>query len=435
MKLVLVSLLSALAMLGQSADLASDAALQDQTDGGQSTDLNVNSRYTVESIDFDDAKPYKLSGSVVDEMQRLIGARLNSDALNRLAELIRHELRAHDVTFTLARGIQPNSIKVLLDVEKGGAQFDVSFPKFVYNSRQGWTGVGEASASLGPNVLTVGLLSDGDTLVERAQGVKARYDRLSLATDRVQLGFEFDAYHDEYNRATRIAIDNGPTSSLGAGAYSSRLNFEPSATFVLSKPFTVSVGLSFEQLQTGVASAPWESANAVVSTLRYHQQQESDSSIEEVDAGYTLRAGTRILNSDLGYTRHLAHAKYGYKHNRQSVEVKLVAGVIYGRAPLFERFVLGDSTTLRGWNKYDLDPLGGNRMLYGSVTYGYRVMRVFYDTGSIWDQGKSPEDKHSAGIGVSSGLGLFQKSAFLLAVAFPIREGRPDPMLIAGMNF
>jgi len=90
---------------------------------------------------------------------------------------------------------------------------------------------------------------------------------------------------------------------------------------------------------------------------------------------------------------------------------------------------------LRGWNKYDLDPLGGNRMAYGSVTYGYRILRVFYDAGSVWDQGTSPEARQSAGIGVSSGLGILEKGAFLLAVAFPLRQGRADPVLIAGMNF
>ena len=113
----------------------------------------------------------------------------------------------------------------------------------------------------------------------------------------------------------------------------------------------------------------------------------------------------------------------------------VVAGAIYGQAPLFERFVLGDSTLLRGWNKFDLDPLGGNRMAYGSVTYGYHIVRVFYDTGSVWDQGKTPERKQSVGIGVSGGLGVFQRGAFLLALAFPLREGRVDPVLIAGMNF
>ncbi len=62
-------------------------------------------------------------------------------------------------------------------------------------------------------------------------------------------------------------------------------------------------------------------------------------------------------------------------------------------------------------------------------------MRVFYDAGAVWDHGTSPQPRHSAGIGISSGLGLFQKGAFLLAVAFPIRQGHADPVFIAGMNF
>ncbi|MGA2877896.1 MAG: BamA/TamA family outer membrane protein, partial [Bryobacteraceae bacterium] len=179
-----------------------------------------------------------------------------------------------------------------------------------------------------------------------------------------------------------------------------------------------------------------ESANAVINTLRYHQRWAgSDDSTQELDAGYSLRAATTVLASDLAYTRHVAHLKYNYSSRTQSVEVKMIAGAIYGQAPLFERFALGDSTLLRGWNKYELDPLGGNRLAYGSVTYGYHIMRVFYDTGSVWDQGKSLEVKESAGIGVSSGLGVLEKGAFLVALAFPLRQGHTTPVVIAGMNF
>jgi outer membrane protein assembly factor BamA len=174
----------------------------------------------------------------------------------------------------------------------------------------------------------------------------------------------------------------------------------------------------------------------VVSTLRYHQRWAgSGDSTQQLDAGYSLRAATTLLASDLPYTRHLAHMKYNYSSRTQSVEVTVMAGAISGEAPLFERFSIGDSTLLRGWNKYDLDPLGGNRLAYGSVTYGYHVMRVFYDAGSVWDQGKSPEAKESAGVGISSGLGVLEKGAFLLALAFPLREGHVTPVLIAGMNF
>ena len=431
MKLALITAVAAAALFAQTNQPSDQPADQDQA-----TDLNVNSRYTIESVSFTDHRHYRLSSSLLEEMQRLVGSHVNDEAVKRLAARLRSELRAHDVTFRLARGGNPESVKVLFTVDKGSSNFDFSIPKFAYNSRQGWTGVGEGTATVGANAFTFGALTDGDALAERFSGIKTKYERLALGTDRIHLGFEFDAYHEQYNRATLDALENNPSSSLGAGAYRSRMNFEPSATFVLAKPLTLTVGFSFEQLQPQLSAARSESANAVINTLRYHRRWErSDATKQDLDAGYSLRAATKLLGTDLAYTRHAVNVRYGLQHDRQLVEVALVAGLIYGRAPLFERFVLGNSATLRGWNKYDLDPLGGNRVVHASVTYGYHIMRVFYDTGAIWDQGRTPEAKHSAGIGIASGLGIFQKGAFLLAVAFPIRQGHVDPVFIAGMNF
>ncbi|HEV8040451.1 MAG TPA: BamA/TamA family outer membrane protein [Bryobacteraceae bacterium] len=430
MKLVLIPLLAASALFGQGVEPANDTQ-------EQATDLNINSRYTVESVDLNNQHHYRLSTSILNEMHRLIGARLNDDAVKRLAGKIRGELRAHEVTFKLLRGGNPNSIKVLFEVETAQSNFDLSIPKFAYNSREGGTGVGQATARIGENAFSLAGLSDGDSLAERYTGIQAKYERLSLGSDRVSMGFEFDAYHEQYTGATLSALASGvDASSLGAGAYRSRLNFEPSATFVLAAPLTLTIGFSFEQLQPQLSAAPSESANALITTLRYHQRWiDSDDTNQELDAGYYLRAATRSLGSDLAYTRHAVNVRYALVHDHQTIEIALVAGLIYGRAPLFERFVLGDNTTLRGWDKYDIDPLGGNRMVHGSVTYGYRIVRVFYDTGAVWDQGTTPEARHSVGVGVSSGLGLFQKGAVLLAVAFPIRQGRAEPVFIAGMNF
>ncbi len=261
--------------------------------------------------------------------------------------------------------------------------------------------------------------------------------------DASALGFEFDAYQDEYDPSTLAALDNPATrpSSLSAGAYGSRLSYQPSATFLLAAPLTLTVGLDFERLSSNQFSdlpsaARPVSANAVINTLRYHQRWASSGGTkQEVDAGYSLRAATTLLGSSMAYTRHLAHARYSYSRDAHSVEITIVAGAIYGQAPLFERFALGDSTMLLGWNKYNLDPVGGNRLAYGSVKYGYRIMRVFYDTGSVWDKGKGPATKKSVGVGVSGGLGVFDKGAFLLALAFPIQQGSVIPVVIAGMNF
>jgi hypothetical protein len=439
MKLVLMPVLAAYTLLGQTLTPASGSADQasNSTEQERASDLNVNSRYTIESINFSDQRDYKLSTSALEDIRRLIGAKVNTQALDLLAQRIRAELHAHEVTFKLTRGAEPEAVRVLIHVDRAAGAVDASVPKLVYNSQLGFTGIGEVTGTLGPNALTFRMLRDSDTLIETYSGIQAKYDRLWLADGRIRLGFEFDAYQDQYASSTLAALDGASRpSSLGAGAYGSRLNYEPSATFVLAAPLTLTIGLSFEQLDHLPSAARPESANAVINTLRYHQRWSgSDGNKQELDAGYSLRAATTLLGTNLAYTRHMAHARYSYRRDAQSVEVSIVAGAIYGQAPLFERFALGDSAMLLGWNKYNLDPVGGNRLAYGSVTYGYHIMRVFYDTGSVWEQGKPPEAKQSIGVGVSSGLGVLEKGAFLLALAFPVWDGHVTPVLIAGMNF
>ena len=426
-KVVFCASLAGLSLFGQT--LSSDEL--DST-----SDLNINSRYTIESINFAGPREYKLSTSAIDEIRRLVGAKVSTEALDRLALRIRRELRAHDVSFKLARGAQPESVRVLINVDGAGASFDASIPALNYNSALGFTGMGELTTTLGANALTVRALRDSDNFIEELSGIQAKYQRMAVANGRITLGLEFDAYQDQYSNATLAALETNRPSSLGAGAYGSRLNYEPSATFVLSAPLSLTIGFSFEQLDHIPSAARPESANAVISTLRYHRRwPHSGDSIQQLDAGYALRAAASSLGSDLAYTRHLAHVKYNYSSRTQSVEVSMIGGAIYGQAPLFERFALGDSTLLRGWDKYELDPLGGNRMAYGSVTYGYHIMRVFYDAGSVWEQGLPQQFKASAGIGVASGLGVLEKGAFLVALAFPIRQGRVTPEVIAGMKF
>jgi hypothetical protein len=434
--LLLAPALTALSLLAQ-APAPDPEPTPAETDSLPDSDLNINSRYTIESITFTDHREYKLSTSALQEIRRLIGAKASSEALDSLTARIRDELRAHAVTFKLTRGAQPDAVRVLIQVDRAGGSVDASIPNLSYNSQLGFTGTGQLATTIGPNVFTFQMVRDTDNFIERLVGLRAKYERAVLASGRIRIGFEFEGFEDQYAPQTLAALDSSSRpSSLGAGAYGSRLNFEPSATFVIAEPLTYTVGLSFEQLNSLPSSVRSEMANAVVNSLRYHQRWSGvGDSTQDVDAGYSLRAASALLATSLAYTRHLAHMKYNYSSRTQSVEVTLMAGAIYGQAPLFERFALGDSTLLRGWDKYQLDPLGGNRLAYGSVTYGYRMMRVFFDTGSVWDEGKPIEVKESAGVGISGGLGVLQKGAFLLAMAFPLRQGHVTPVVIAGMNF
>jgi outer membrane translocation and assembly module TamA len=273
-------------------------------------------------------------------------------------------------------------------------------------------------------------VSDGDDLLERYTGLVARFENTHVGTDRVRLRFQFESYHDQWNQSTLGLLPTATAATFAdtSGIYRARQNFEPVATITLAKPLTLSFGASFERFQEQFPAAHTEAANALITTLRYHRRLEGSESQQDVDAGYGLRAATKTLGSDFVYGRHHFQVRYQWTHGKHLVLDDLTAGVITGQAPLFERYVLGNSSTLRGWNKYELDPLGGNRMVHNSVEYRYGVFQVFYDAGAIWDSGDTAVPRHSIGVGLRQG-------GFSLAMAFPVREGRVEPILMVGMNY
>jgi hypothetical protein len=67
-------------------------------------------------------------------------------------------------------------------------------------------------------------------------------------------------------------------------------------------------------------------------------------------------------------------------------------------------------------------------MVNNSVEYRYGAFELFYDTGAVWNSGASAVARNSLGTGLREGL-------FSLAVAFPVREGRMDPVFMLGMNY
>jgi Omp85 superfamily domain len=396
--------------------------------------VNVNSRYVVESIEVSGHDEFNLSRSLHEEIQNLVGEYFDQSALDDLTSRIKKELHAKSVSYRISRGAQPEQVKVNFEITRRSVALNLTVPKFLYRSGQGWTGVVEGVTTSGSNSVTFRLLSDDDELVERETGILARYERKRVGSDRVGLGFQFEGYHQGWSRSTLLAEDQRldgapPVANDVLSAYRTRQNFQPIVTIQLAKPLTLEAGASFERFQDQFPAARTESTNAMVNTLRYHRLLEgSDAHKQVLDAGYSLRAATKILGSDFAYVRHHWNVSYTFTRDHNTVLVSFVGGVITGQAPLFERFVLGNSSTLRGWNKYDIDPLGGSRVAHGSVEYRYRYFQIFYDAGAVWDRSEGTTPRCSAGVGL-------RKDGFSVAVAFPIKDGRVEPVLIAGMNF
>lgn len=387
---------------------------------GQAPEANVNERYTVESVEITGADQSRLDRVTREDLNKLVGQKLSQERLDQMCQTLNKAFPGRTVGITVRRGTRPEHVKITFEVKGRSKRFDVSAPTALYNSRLAWSGEVDAAVQMRSSTASFGIVSNGEPLVERFAGIRAGYENRKVGTDRLQLAFEAGSYHTIWNGAT---VDASPLD-----IYRTRRIFQPTATVVLVRPLKLTVGASFQDMQFQFPAARTEAANAVITTLRYDRLlEESGSSKQRLEAGYGLRAATRTLGSDFVYARHTADFGYTLWHGNHKLSDRFFVGGITGNAPLFERFVLGNSTTLRGWNKYDLVPLGGDRVVYNSVEYRYRAFQVFYDAGSVWLTGQGASVKHSAGAGVHIG-------DLALLIAFPLRNGRVEAVFIAGLN-
>lgn len=396
---------------------------------------NVNSRYTVESVHVSGRRTTRLSQSTRHELERVVGQKLDHSLLDQIATRIKKELRVEGVAVHVAKGSKPEQVSVDFTVEGGRRQdFDLEMPKGVYHSRQGWSGGINATTNVSGNRLGLGVISDGDTQVQRFAGVRASFERNAPSTERLRFRFDLESYHEWNNLASAnyaSTYDNA-NSHFAPDLYRSRQNFQPSMTFIVAQPLSITVGVSVQRLVPETAALETATSAAVIGTLRYHQRWKNGSADEQLDGTYAMRSGTELLGSNFAFTRQSWNLGYKVERGRNALATEFIAGRMTGQAPLYERFVLGNSTTLRGYNKYDLDPLGGNRMVHGSLEYSYRRFQAFYDVGTIWINDKtSTGTKQSAGVG----YGRAGRDGFMIALAFPLRGGHVEPMLIAGFNF
>jgi Omp85 superfamily domain len=398
---------------------ASDEALTTETPT-EAAPTNVNARYIIESVTVLGSETKALSKSLRTELGRVVGANLDSMRLEKLASRIKDELRVTRVKVHVSKGTVPDH--VLVDFEVAKKPVDLKVDKFLYDTKGGWSGEASATAHAAGNAFTLGLVSDDDVLLERDTGIRAKFERDNLGTDWLGMRFEFDDFHEMWNQTT-VAED--PT-----GIYRSLQTFTPEARVFLTEPLELDIGVRFARFRLSTPGATTESSNAVVSTLRYHRRWGSGADVQEqeLEGSYSVDAATRLLQTDDDYTRQTAEARYKFRRERSRIEVSFMAGRTGGETPLFDRFVLGNASMLRGWSKFDLDPLGGSHVVYGSVSYTYRYYQVFYDTGAVWDLAPEREQKQSVGAG-------FKKEGFQLAVALPVGAPRAIPVLFAGMNF
>ena len=399
----------------------------------ESTD-NVNSRYTVERVDLTGYQSKNISRSIRQRLNGMIGRNLDSTALNRIAARIRDELRVEEVHIRIGKGTQPQQVAVQLEIEHHHKAVDFNVSRLGFVSREGVTAAAGINAEFSGNRASMAYLTDADQFIERASGFQGGFEHKHLTRDsRVGLRVNYGALNELWHPDSVSAFSSNPS----AIRYGFRQFVEPELMVALTPELQLTVGASVEHLENieNPGSPRNLASNAITSGLRYRSRLEGSEAVtQDLDAVYSIRLATRALGSDFVYTRHTASVTYALHHLRQTVRFKWQGGIVNGNAPIYDRFALGNSSTLRGWNKYSLAPLGASRIVHGSVEYRYRMLEAFYDVGAIGDNTpvaktvKSTGTKHSIGVGI-------RKDALQLAVAFPLKNGRIDPVFLAGVNF
>ena len=157
---------------------------------------NINSRYIVESVDITGVDQATLRQDVRDQLQRLVGTRLDPDEAARLEELIAAELPGRAVTRRIERGIETGLIRVVFEVAAAEPQpwipFTPSRSKIVYHAYQGWSSALDIPLGGRDHRFTLGLVLDNeDDLIEEYSGYRFKVESRKLVTDRLGASLEF----------------------------------------------------------------------------------------------------------------------------------------------------------------------------------------------------------------------------------------------------
>ena len=404
---------------------------------------NVNSRYMVERVEIQGFDESKLGQTIRDDIKKLIGEKLDQTKADDIQHRIEDELKPkHYVIKRVVKGSDRQHIVVIYEIRNVRWIPFIAQPpqRVIYHSKQNFSAVVTAPIPLGDGVrLLLGAADDQDQLIERFAGFQLGFETTRVATNRLGFALRYSRYHERWQPST-VA---GDTTSI----YRERNTFEPTVTFAFDPRLRLTAGVSTSELQMQYPEIHRANANAAVASLTFeHAWKRPDDERHSLRASYEVRAGNHSLDSDFVYTRHFVRGEYVYGHGKQQLLLSFLAGKISGAAPLLERFSLGDTSTLRGWNKFDIAPSGGNRVVHATVQYGVGGFRIgtrnggrhaaidfdfhlFYDVGAVGNHGSPIQAKHSVGFGIGPSDGFF------IGLGFPIRSDRVTPVFMTGFRF
>jgi len=400
----------------------------------QGHDTNINSKYIVDTVEVKGVPERDISPDLRQDLQTLTGKPLDSDAADRMDQRLKSEFPSYEISRRTSRGKEQGHVDLVFVLSKAEwahwLRFEPIDGNALYHSDQGWGAVLPLSISFNDVlVMPVFAWDTADDLIEEYSGFGVRVESRRLGTDRLGFFFEWSTNDPNWRDQTLAALAFNPQIP---GPYGNRMSVTPLLKFAFLPQLSVAGGVGITELEPFADDLPIPSqmANVAIGSIRYRQQWDRSAKkpTHEAGAAFTLRKGTTSLESDFSYDRYLAEADYVYRWGKQRVVVSGMGGRINGTAPLFERFSLGDSRTLRGWDKYDINPAGGDRMFNTSVEYHVHDVMLFLDAGSVWDTGTDKRVRFSTGVGYTPG-------PLFMTLGFPINTDEFRAVFTAGFRF
>ena len=401
--------------------------------GDQDRDPDINNKYVVDDVRLHGVPPREVTPELRKELDSLSGKPLDSDAAERVGNQLRAAFPGYDVDRRTGRSDQKGHINVIYLLTRPEwarfMRFEPLSANTLFHSDQGWGAVLPLAVVVNDvRVLPIATFSNADDLIEEYSGFALRVESRRLGTERLGMSFEWSTNDPDWRNPTLAALALRPDIP---GPYSGRRSVTPLLKFAFTPAVTVIGGVGITELDpvpddSGLSS---QMANVAIASLRYKQQwPHSAGPDHEAGAAFTVRAGRTSLQSDFTYESYLAEVDYLYRWRKHSVLVSAMAGGISGTAPLFERFTLGDSKTLRGWDKYEISPVGGNRMFSTSLEYRLHDVMLFLDAGSVWDTGSEKRVRFSTGLGYTPG-------PLFITVGFPLNTDDSRAVFSMGLRF
>jgi outer membrane protein assembly factor BamA len=390
---------------------------------------NVNAKYPVDEVDIRGVPDKDIPADLRKDVEALKGKPLDPDEAERLHARLRAAFPEYEVSRQTSRGEKSGTITVVFSLHRSEwsrpLRFEPLKANALYHSDQGWGGYLDVGGGDGNwRVTPIFALDTADDLPEEYSGLGVRFETRKLGTERLGASLEWTWFENSWRAQTVAALAFNPTLPP---LYDDRTSLTPLIKFAITRQLWISGGVSIAELDPldpldldcscGIDRS--QMANAVVGTIGYNLLPRSSKARDHhaFDVTFNVRSGMHELESDVEYTRSLAQAGYSYHEGNHRVLISGMGGVINGSggttAPIFERFTLGDSRTLRGWNKYDISPAGADRMIYGSVEYRYQAFAMFLDAGSVWNNGTERKFRVSTGVGIISG-------PFFMTLGFPV---------------